>query len=58
MVLRAGFRGKFTDPRYVPEKDRPCYSPVLEGRNLGRALQILFEPEFKGLSDGANDILG
>lgn len=34
------------------------YSPVLEGRNLGRALQILFEPEFKGLSDGANDILG
>lgn len=34
------------------------YSPVVEGRDLGRTAQILLEPELKGLSDGADDVLG
>lgn len=34
------------------------YSPVVESRNLGRTLQILLKPELKGLSDGADDLLG
>lgn len=34
------------------------YSPVMKSSDLGRTLQILLKPELKGLSDGANDILG
>ena len=34
------------------------YSPVMKSRDLGRTLQILLKPELKGLSDGADDILG
>ena len=34
------------------------YSPVMESGDLGRTLQILLKAEFKGLSDGADDILG
>ena len=34
------------------------YSPVMKSSDLGRTLQILLKPELKGLSDGADDILG
>lgn len=34
------------------------YSPVMEGGDLGRTLQILLKPELEGLSDGADDVLG
>lgn len=37
---------------------RQCYSPVVESGDFGRTLQILLEPELKGLSNGANDVLG
>lgn len=35
-----------------------CHSPVVESGHLGRTLQILLKPELKGLSNGADDVLG
>lgn len=54
--FHVSLRGKVTKCRQTCTWQ--CDSPVVESWDFGRKLQILLKPELKGLSNGANDVLG